>query len=667
LLRWLVEQRLLESETADQSDRRYEQALKTEGKKPKPVLQKVFFLPIPIGNPDGVLNRALPWLRWTLSLPFVLLWLGILIYAGVLLADNWRPFLKATSAAVLPQNWFFLGLTYVALKLIHELWHGIMAKKYGAVVPEWGVQLLAFITPLTYVDASGSWRFANRWHRIYVAGAGMFIELFLAAIAVIVWVRTSPGVVNTLAYNTICAASTITILFNANPLMRFDGYYILSDLIRIPNLSTKGQQFMQWLWRKVLYAVKDRPPPSFLAQPWAIGIYGFLSFFWRWIIWIGIMVTVALLFKGVGIILVTLAVMGLIFGAIYKSVKYLLTGSGGARPSLSRALLQLSLIACGVAALGYFLKISPAPKAVAVIEYPDKAILRTESGGFVREILCENGERVEAGQVLARLENLPKENELEQLRLDIKHSELRRRSYFEAERLSAYQAETELLRALHEKLESTRIQVEGLTFRAPFPGRVHGRRLESLPGKYLEPGKEILTVLPEKSPRVLLSLQQKDVKALLQSGSGELNLRLRGYGRALPAQIQRLESRATTAVPHPALASSNGGPLLVRARPTMASQREAGLAYEAGGSATSELAHFAGLGESSEMMNQELTQARFAAYATVQPRENRPLPNLREGEWGYAKVSEVEEKRLYRWLGEKVGLFLREKLEEARS
>ena len=97
----------------------------------------------------------------------------------------------------------------------------------------------------------------------------MFIELLLAAIAMIVWVRTGPGVVNTLAHNTVFAASTITLLFNANPLMRFDGYYILSDLIRIPNLGTKGQQFTQWLMRKTFYAVKDLPLPStFKEHPW---------------------------------------------------------------------------------------------------------------------------------------------------------------------------------------------------------------------------------------------------------------------------------------------------------------------------------------------------------------------------------------------------------------
>ncbi|MEM0969938.1 MAG: hypothetical protein AAGJ31_11345, partial [Verrucomicrobiota bacterium] len=430
LLRWLIEQNLLESETADQSDRRYQRADKRSVKKPKAGIQKMFFLPIPLGNPDGFFNQITPWLRWTISLPFVLGWIAIIIYGGILLSDNWRPFLSASSNVVLPQNWLFLGINYLALKLIHEVWHGIFAKRYGAVVPEWGVMMLLFITPLTYVDASGSWRFHNRWHRIFVAGAGMFIELFLAAIAVIVWVNTDPGTVNTIAHNTIFAASTITILFNANPLMRFDGYYILSDLIRIPNLATKGQQFMKWFWRRILYGIKDQPPPAFTANPWAVGVYGFLAYFWRWIIMIGILITVSLLFKGVGIVLAVLSVTGIILTTFYKSLKYLFTGDGGPRPRLGRALLQSTMLLAGLVGLGLLVKISPAPKAAAVIEMEDKAVLRTEGGGFVREILVQNGQSVEEGEVLARLENLPKETELAQLRVDILHSELRRRKYY---------------------------------------------------------------------------------------------------------------------------------------------------------------------------------------------------------------------------------------------
>jgi len=193
----------------------------------------------------------------------------------------------------------------------------------------------------------------------------MYIELFFAALAVLVWVNTGPGIVNTLAYNTIFAASTITVLFNANPLMRFDGYYILSDLIRIPNLASKGQQFVQWLGRKLFFGIRDQPPPAFLAQPIAIGSYGVLAFLWRWTVWIGIMTAVGLLFKGAGIILVAFSVAGILLTGFAKAVGFLFTGNGGPRPHLGRALLRMSMIPCRPRRRGLVHTHQPVPQSAS--------------------------------------------------------------------------------------------------------------------------------------------------------------------------------------------------------------------------------------------------------------------------------------------------------------
>jgi len=123
------------------------------------IIQQVLFLKFAVGNPDRFLSQLLPWFRWSTGPAFFLVWVVLLAYSSFTLSQNWQPFVQATTGAVLPQNWFFLGINYVFLKLIHEIWHGIFAKRHGAVVPEWGVQLLLFVTPMTYVDASGSWRF----------------------------------------------------------------------------------------------------------------------------------------------------------------------------------------------------------------------------------------------------------------------------------------------------------------------------------------------------------------------------------------------------------------------------------------------------------------------------------------------------------------------------
>ena len=665
ILRWLVEQRLLETESADQSDRRNRSTAERIVPQKQPIIQRILFLKFAAGNPDRILGQLVPWLGWTAGPAFFFIWLALLAYSGFILLQNWQPFIHSTTAAILPQNWFYLGLSYVTLKLVHEVWHGIFAKRHGAVVPEWGVQLLLFVTPMTYVDASGSWRFSNRWHRIQVAAAGMFIELFLAALAVLVWVRTGPGIINTVAYNTIFAASTITILFNANPLMRFDGYYIMSDLLQIPNLASKGQQFVQWLWRKILFGVQDQPPPAFLAQPWAIGTYGVLSFVWRCVVWVGITTAMALLFKGAGIILVAFSIGGILITAAVQSFYFLFTGNGGSRPQLGRALLQLSLILGAVAAAGWFIHISPSPKAPAVIEFANKAILRVQCPGFVEQVPCANGQTVSAGQVLALLSNPDKIAELGQLKLDIQHSELRRRSYFEEERLAAYQAESEHVRSLQEKFAATQELVDSLTIRAPVAGVVYGADLDSLTGRYLQPGTAVLTIVPNTAPRILISVAQKHRAALDAHQGQQIVLRLHGLDATLRATLERPEASATTAVPHLALLSTGGGPLPVRGRPSMTPERETGLARQRHGD--SELSHFAGLERESEgLANQELTEARFAAYAVLDASE--PLAaNLREGSWGFVKLANVAEERLGVWIYEKISLYVTNRWEHAAA
>ncbi len=667
LLRWLIDQSLLESENAGQSGRRYDHGAEQADKKPKQAFQKLFFIRIPMGNPDAFLTSLTPWLAWTGTWAFFTLWLGLLGYAGFLLIQNWTPFVNASASVILPgTNWLILGGIFVFLKLVHEIWHGVLAKKFGGVIPEWGIQLLVFVTPLTYVDASASWRFPSRWHRIFVAAAGMFIELFLASVAVIVWVRTEPGIINTIAHNTIFAASTITLLFNANPLMRFDGYYILSDLLRIPNLATKGQQFTQWLWRKILYSIKELPPPpSFKEQPFAIGTYGILSFVWRWVIWIGIMAMASVLFKGAGVLLVGIAVIGMVAGGLYKSLKFLFMGENGRRPDLFKSLAKLTAIGAMLTAIGYFVPINPAPKAAAVIEYPDKAILRAECAGFVREVLVGNGEMVEEGQVLARLENLAKETELRQLRLDIQHSRLRGRQYFDEERIAAWQAENENLKALEERLESTESLVDSLTVTAPIAGKIFGERLDSLVGRYIQPGSSIMAVVPETAPRILISVKQENADSLEGKNGEPVVLRLWGHEKPIQATLQRAEMQGTTAVPHPALASTGGGPLLVRNRARMDSERDQGLAYQRGGM-SEELSHFAGIGEDrARAAQQELTKTHFAAYAILDTPDI--AEQLSEGEWGYVKLANVKERRLGVWLFESLAIYVNRQLEMVKG
>ncbi len=664
LVRWLVDNDLLDSESAGQAQRRYDHAGENAPRQKKPWFQTLVFFRIPLGNPDAFFVALQPWLGWLFGWFALLLWIILMGFGGYTLVENWEKFRATASQVILPENWLFMILTFGVLKVIHEIGHGVATRKFGGVVPEWGIQLLLFVTPLTFVDASASWRFTRRTQRLAVTAAGMYVELAIAAAAVLVWVNHQGTFLGTLAYNAIIAASLITILFNANPLMRFDGYYLLSDLLNIPNLGQRGQAVVSWFYHRWIIGMKKVSFPAQAKQaPVIIGTYGFLALAWRVVIWVGIMIILSLFARGAGLFLVGLMVGAMLLGMLSKFVKLLRKGHGGVRPNPFAVVFRLAGIAGAIGAVLYFVQFQPYTRAVAVVTYPGRTVLRTEIEGFVAEVFVRNGQLVEQGARLARLSNPVKETELGKARLDVTASRLRVADYLEKKQMAAYQAELENLRGLEARYRVALDRVEALDVVAPVAGRVFLRRPEMLPGRFLEPGREILSVIPEEDPELVVSANQRAVDAFEAARSRELQVRIAGrLGQPIPARMQRLEQTATIAVPHPALASVNGGPLPVRQTSTPESDRSKGLARTLA-PAGEEMAHFVGLSlEDDDVTQLEFPKARLTGYASI---SGGPQPPLREGEWGMAKLYEAEKTRLGTWVYQGLSRWFLAKWEQA--
>ena len=194
---------------------------------------------IPLFDPDSALERWLPWYRPLFGWFGACLWcavVGTALFAG---ASHWRELTEdITSHALAPQNLVIMWLTFPVLKLLHEFGHACATKAWGGEVHEMGVMLLVLM-PIPYVDASAASAFRQTSHRATVGAAGMIVELFVAAIALLLWLEIEPGIVRAVLYNVMLIAGISTVVFNANPLLRYDGYYILADLIQIPNLRAR--------------------------------------------------------------------------------------------------------------------------------------------------------------------------------------------------------------------------------------------------------------------------------------------------------------------------------------------------------------------------------------------------------------------------------------------
>ncbi|MGB5776239.1 MAG: hypothetical protein WBP89_16415, partial [Sedimenticolaceae bacterium] len=265
---------------------RHEQALRSRRRR---ALSNPLALRIPIFDPNRLLERLMVPARWLFSWAGLSLWLGVVCVAAVLMVANAGELGDAIAAKTLNASQVLVfWILYPLVKALHELGHGMAVKAWGGEVHETGINLLVFM-PVPYVDASAAWAFRDKRRRAIVGAAGILVELFLAALGILVWLLVEPGVVRDMALNIALIGGVSTLLFNGNPLLRFDGYYVLEDLIEIPNLATRSSRYYQYLMQKYLLDLPDaRSPVTTDGETAWFVFYGLASPLYRLVVLVGI-------------------------------------------------------------------------------------------------------------------------------------------------------------------------------------------------------------------------------------------------------------------------------------------------------------------------------------------------------------------------------------------
>lgn len=238
LCKWLIDSELASTQQSSRAGRLLEVADRSSWQKTAARLNPIFQR-FPLFNPDPWTARLIPFTSWMFSGPAVAVWFLTVTYGVNCFWSRWDSFNAQSSTIFARGNWIWLLVSWLLLKLIHESAHALACKRYGGTVGEAGI-LFILLAPLPYVDVTSAWRFDSKWKRIITSAAGMYAELFIAGCAAIVWSRTDAGLLHQHAQNVMITASAMTVLFNANPLMRFDGYYMLADWLELPNLATHG-------------------------------------------------------------------------------------------------------------------------------------------------------------------------------------------------------------------------------------------------------------------------------------------------------------------------------------------------------------------------------------------------------------------------------------------
>ncbi len=521
-------------------------------------LMNVLFPRIPMWDPDRFLKLWMPVTRLMLSKFGAALWLAVVFGAVWALVGRWGELRAGAADAISPGNWPFLWLTFVLIKFIHELGHASSCRRFGGEVHEMGIMFLVFI-PTPYVDASTAWAFANKWQRVFVGAGGMIVELFVAALCAFVWINTAPGsLVHQLTYNAMLIASVSTVIFNANPLLRYDGYYILSDLLEIPNLRQRSVEYALGLIKRHVFRVKlPQPLPPVGQRVWLF-LYAVLSGIYRIFIGIMIIVVVAWTVPVLGILMALGGVATWILMPLFKLGKYLML-----EPELHRKRGRAFAFTLAVAT-GIFVLIGLIPfwvyyEAVGIVECRDRQVVHMAGGGFVNEIKARHGQSLRRGDAILVAQDPQLDAEIVQLEANLRGLEAQRQLAGVHDQAQRQIAEIRI-GAIRERLEDAVRRRDGLTVRAPIDGELIAPQLEEMMHTYLPRGQEVAIVATTSELVAKAALEQRDAELAALVSDPNPQIRLAGaIGTVLRGHDAQLINAAQDKLPSASLGHAGGG------------------------------------------------------------------------------------------------------------
>ena len=432
----------------------------------KQLVSNYLFITIPVWDPDRVLNKLLPYFRKILRPSLFLAWLALALTALWIIITNFSTLVANAFSLLSGWNLLILSGVIFSIKLFHEMGHALTCKHFGGEVHAIGPAFLVF-QPCMFTDTSDAWLLPSKWDRISVTAAGIIVEIMLASIAAIVWMSSEPGMLKQVAYTTMVACSISTLLFNANPLLRFDGYYILSDLLEIPNMRVKTVNYLGYLFDRYLLGIQKSPPPMNEGDEWTYVAYGVARFVYRIFIVFSIGLFLYSLFEPLGVFMWATTVYGMILAPIWKRGKELARHYrfGAVR---TRYILIIVLLFAGLAGL-WFIPIDYTIQAPVVVAPSNMSVVRTAAPGKVKEIHVKEGQEVEEGQLLVQMSNPDLRYQAEQTRAKIREVEAQLRSAL-AEDAAAYQIQLKEKKKLTERLEELEKKIKRLELRAPTDG-----------------------------------------------------------------------------------------------------------------------------------------------------------------------------------------------------
>jgi putative peptide zinc metalloprotease protein len=515
-------------------------------------------LRFPLLDPDRFLESTLVLVRPLFSWFGLMFWMLVVGYGLLLTTVHWRELTSNVTERVLSlENVLILSLVYPVVKALHEFGHAYAVKRWGGEVHEMGIMLLVFM-PIPYVDATSSYSFRDKKKRMVVGAAGIMVELFLAAIAVVVWVNADPGTVRTIAYNTMIIGGVSTLLMNGNPLIRYDAYYILSDYLEIPNLAARSNEYLGYFVKRRLLGI---PELASTAQTtgeaiW-LSIYGVASFVYRIVITTAITMFIAGKFFVFGILVAIWTACGFVIIPIRKFIQHMLTDPLMQRYRLRTVLacsvtVSIFLVSVAVVELPFFTVVE------GIVWVPVESQVNAGADGFVIRLLAEPDSRVVRGEPLILCDAQKLDKEVKLLKGNLREVEARYQLSRVNDRVAAEMLRNEIIKARTE-LDRARERVSGLLIRSPADGIFVLPLADDLPGRFVKKGAPLGYVVDFDHSVLRIIVSQDDIE-LVRNRTRRLEARLAGdRARTLPARIVREVPAASNELPSMALSVNGGG------------------------------------------------------------------------------------------------------------
>lgn len=522
------------------------------------LLKNYLFFRIPLWHPDRFLGATLPWVEPFFSRTFLKLTLLVAVLGLFLAGRQWETFKHTFLHFFTLEGAALAGLTLCFTKILHEFGHAYTCKRFGARVATMGVAFLVMM-PVLYTDTSGSWKLTRRRQRMAIGAAGMMTELVLAAWATLAWSFLPDGMLRSAAFMLATTTWIMTLAINLSPLMRFDGYFLLSDGLQMPNLQNRGFAIGRWQMREWLFGLGDAPPEHFprWLQRTLVG-YAFAVWIYRFFLFTGIAILVYhMTFKLLGMLLFAIEIGYFVVMPVVSEVR---EWSKRRKDYRMNRNMTTTLVVSAVVLLLLMIPWQRGVYAPALLRAEQQSSLYMPVPAMIQRIDVKVGQPVQAGQTLFTLSSDALAHEQKQLERQI--ATLNWQSTFQVfnkEAAGDHQRVKQEHEAALQKLQVLQRQSEQLTVRAPIDGVVADMTTPLETGEWLGQGEWLAVVTKPTGGLVEAFVSEKDWQRLRTGAKGTFYLQ--DVSRSsLPLTIVEIASTATRDLnATPELASIYGG------------------------------------------------------------------------------------------------------------